>query len=108
MLDVKSLTPSRRKADFYESLKLSPTTTSNYRSALQSSFLSSFLKDQYNNLDVFEIVDLEALWDLYSKINLHPKNISNHRAYFAAIMKYIRYLNQGVKYGKRIDFGKSR
>ena len=104
MLDVKSLTPSRRKADFYESLKLSPTTTSNYRSALQS----SFLKDQYNNLDVFEIVDLEALWDLYSKINLHPKNISNHRAYSAAIMKYIRYLNQGVKYGKRIDFGKSR
>lgn len=108
MSEKKSLTPSRRKADFFESLELSPTTLNNYRSALQSSFLCTLLKEEYNTLDVFEIVDLKELWDIYSKVNLHPKNISNHRAYSAAIMKYIRYLNQGAKIGRRIDYGKNR
>lgn len=103
-----NLTPSRRKTDFFESLSLSATTTNNYRSALQSSFLHEYLKQEFNAYDLFEIVDLETLWQIYSKINLHPKNVSNHRAYSAAIMKYIRYLNSGSKYGKRIDFGKSR
>lgn len=108
MKDKKSMPPSRRKLDFYESLNLSDTTTNNYRSALQSSFLLEFLKQEFNTFDLFEIVDLDELWQIYSKVNLHPKNINNHRAYSAAIMKYIRYLNKGCKYGKRIDFGKSR
>lgn len=108
MEDKKLMTPGRRKADFYDSLKLSVSTTNNYRSALQSSFLLDFLKQEFNAFDLFEIVDLDTLWQIYCKVNLHPKNISNHRAYSAAIMKYIRYLNKGCKYGKRIDFGKSR
>lgn len=108
MISVKELSTSRRKDDFYKSLNLSVTTTNNYRSALQSSFLTGVLKEEFNTLDLFEIVDLEELWELYSKINLHPKNIKNHRAYSAAIMKYIRYLNNGQKLGRRIDFGKSR
>lgn len=108
MISVKELPASRRKDDFYKSLNLSVTTTNNYRSAIQSSFLTGVLKDEFDTLDLFEIVDLQKLLDLYSKINLHPKNISNHRAYSAAIMKYIRYLNNGQKLGRRIDFGKSR
>lgn len=108
MISVKELSTSRRKDDFYKSLNLSVTTKNNYRSALQSSFLTGVLKEEFNTLDLFEIVDLEELWELYSKINLHPKNIKNHRAYSAAIMKYIRYLNNGQKLGRRIDFGKSR
>ena len=40
--------------------------------------------------------------------NLHPKNISNHRIYSCVIMKYIRFLNNGKKIGKRIDYGKTR
>jgi hypothetical protein len=44
----------------------------------------------------------------HSKINLHPKNIENHRAYSAATMKYIRFLNDGKKYGHRIDLKKPR
>lgn len=108
MEDKKLMTPGRRKADFYESLELSVTTTNNYRSALQSSFFLEYLKQEFNAFDLFEIVDLDTLWQIYCKVNLHPKNISNHRACSAAIMKYIRYLNKGCKYGKRIDFGKSR
>ena len=108
MKDVKELTASRRKEDFYKSLNLSTTTTNNYRSALQGSFLRGILKKEYYSYDLFEVVDIQVLWDLYCKINLHPKNISNHRAYSAAIMKYIRYLNNGKKIGKRIDFGKTR
>lgn len=102
------LSPSRRKADFFNSLNLSTTTTNNYRSAIQSSFLTGFIKNEFNVYDLFEIIDLETLWHLYCKVNLHPKNISNHRAYSAAIMKYIRYLNNGIKYGKRIDLGRKR
>lgn len=108
MEDKKSFTPSIRKADFFESLNLSTTTTNNYRSALNSSFLLEYLKQEYDTFDLFEIVELDKLWEIYSKINLHPKNISNHRAYSAAIMKYIRYLNKGNKYGKRIDYQRPR
>lgn len=108
MMDVKQLPTIKRRDDFYKSLNLSVRTTHNYKTAIQSSFLAGVLKDEFNTLDLFEIVDLQKLWDLYSKINLHPKNICNHRAYSAAIMKYIRYLNNGQKLGKRIDFGKTR
>ncbi len=108
MIDVKHLPVNRRKDDFYKSLTLSWRTAHNYKIAIQSSFLTGVLKEEFNTLDLFEIVDLKELWELYSKINLHPKNIKNHRAYSAAIMKYIRYLNNGQKLGKRIDFGKSR
>ena len=108
MMDIKQLPAIKRKDDFFKSLNLSVRTTHNYKTAIQSSFFTGVLKDEFNTLDLFEIIDLQKLWVLYSKINLHPKNISNHRAYSAAIMKYIRYLNNGKKLGKRIDFGKSR
>ena len=85
MISVKELSTSRRKDDFYKSLNLSVTTTNNYRSALQSSFLTGVLKEEFNTLDLFEIVDLEELWELYSKINLHPKNIKNLRCSFSPV-----------------------
>ena len=37
-------------------------------------------------------------------MNLHPKNVEQHRIYSSAIMKYIRYLNNGERYGRRIDY----
>ena len=108
MIDVKELPASRRKDDFFKSLNLSLRTTQNYRTAIQSTFIQGVLKEECNTVDLFDLVDIKVLGDLYGKLNHHPKNIKNHRGYSAAIMKYIRYLNQGVKYGKRIDFGKSR
>ena len=108
MKEVRELPASIRKDDFYKSLNLSERTALNYRIAIQSSFLTGFLKDELGTLNLFEIVDLNVLWDLYSKINQHPKNIKNHRAYSAAIMKYIKFLNNGQKLGKRIDSGKPR
>ena len=105
---MKNTNASIRKASFFEQLPLSETTVSNYRAALNSSFLKDILRSEFEVLDIFEIVDIEDLWKLYSKINLHPKNINNHRAYSAAIMKYIRFLNNGKKYGKRIDYNKSK
>lgn len=99
---------SNRKEAFYASLNLSATTVGNYRSAINSSFLTRYLKDKYGTSDLFDFTDLGLLWDIYTDINLHPKNISNHRAYTAAIMKYIRFLNNGQKYGKRIDYNKPR
>ena len=101
MNNKNTLTPSRRKKDFFESLNLSTTTINNYKYALQSSFLLEYIKQEFNVSDLFEIIDLDILWHIYNKINLHPKNISNHRAYSAAIMKYIRYLNKGSKYQKK-------
>ena len=105
---MKDTNAAIRRASFFEQLLLSKTTVSNYSSALNSRFLKDVLKNEFEVLDIFEIVNIEDLWKLYSKINLHPKNISNHRAYSAAIMRYIRFLNNGEKYGRRIDYYKNR
>lgn len=99
---------SVRKEKFYSQLTLSSTTISNYKAALNSSYLRELLRDKYEVLDIFEIVDLKILWNIYSFVNLEPKNIANHRAYSAPIMKYIRFLNNGKKYGRRIDSNKPR
>ncbi len=105
---MKITNASKRKASFYEQLPLSKTTVSNYRSALNSVFLKEMLLKECGGKQLFEITDLEELWKLYSKINLHPKNISTHRSCSAAIMKYIKFLNGGKKYGRRIDYNKSK
>jgi hypothetical protein len=98
----------KRRNDFFAQLNLSEATTRNYRLALNSSFLKEMLLKECGGKQLFEITDLEELWKLYSKINLHPKNISNHRSCSAAVMKYIKFLNGGKKYGRRIDYNKSR
>lgn len=98
----------QRTADFYNQLNLSVASARNYKNALNSSFFKDILYKECGVRIVFEITDLEVLWNLYSKINLHPKNIENHRAYSAALMKYIRYLNNGKKYGRRIDYQKKK
>lgn len=95
------------KDAFFKQLNLSETTTRNYIGAFNSSFLKNILHTEFNIVDIFEITELETLWQIYSKINLHPKNVANHRIYSAAIMKYIRYLNNGAKYGRRIDYKKT-
>ena len=75
---------NERKNRFLEQLNLSETTARNYKQALNSSFLKGMLLKECDGKQLFEITDLETLWELYSKINLHPKNISNHRTYSAA------------------------
>ena len=70
--------------------------------------MKNFLIEECNKESLFDIYDLEELWNIYSEINLHPQNISKHRMYSAAIMKYIRFLNGGKKYGKRIDYQKPK
>jgi hypothetical protein len=98
-VDIASL----RKEKFFEQLNLSESVMRNYRYALNSKFIKEMLKSKYNKESLFEIADIKTLWDLYSFINLHPKNVDCHRMYSAAIMKYIRFLNNGKKYGRRID-----
>lgn len=105
-MDIISI--NKRRNDFFEQLNLSDSTTRNYRLALNSGFLKEMLLKECDGKQLFEITDLEELWKLYSKINLHPKNISTHRACSAAIMKYIKFLNGGKKFGRRIDYNKSR
>lgn len=97
-----------KKAIFLSQLNVTPATLRNYRSALNSPFLREILQKEYSADDIFELTDIETLWLLYSKVNLHPKNITNHRLYSAVIMKYIRFLNNGKKYGRRIDFNRSK
>lgn len=97
-------TIEERKEQFFEQLNLSENAKRNYRNALNSKYLKEMLKTEYGVDSLFSITDIKMLWSLYSVINLHPKNISCHRAYSAAIMKYIRFLNNGEKYGKRIDY----
>lgn len=97
---------SLRKAAFYSQLNLSASTMVNYRAAINSKFLRDALLENCGVLDLFEVTDLDLLWELYSKVNLAPRNISNHRAYSAAIMKYVRFLNNGQKYVKKISANK--
>lgn len=98
----------QRTADFYNQLNLSAASARNYRNALNSFFFKDILYKECGVKTVFAISDLEVLWNLYSKINLHPKNVESHRAYSAALMKYIRYLNNGKKYGRRIDYQRKK
>ena len=96
-----------RRAAFFSQLSVSLVTQKNYRSAINSRFMTDCLA-AYRVDSLFEITDLEQLWKLYSYINLHPVNVNNHRGHSAAVMKYIRFLNDGKKYGKRIDYNKPR
>ena len=96
------------ESDFYEYLDVSNRTRRNYVKAVRSKFLKDILFENCGTYNLFEIDDLKKLWDIYSKVNLHPNNVKNHRNYSAALMKYIRFLNNGQRYGKRIDFGIER
>ena len=104
-MDVQA---NNRKNQFLSQLNLSETTLRNYKVAFNSTFLKEMLLKECDGKQLFQITELDVLWNLYSKVNLHPRNISNHRIYSAAIMKYIRFLNNGEKYGRRIDYNKPR
>ena len=93
---------------FFAQLNVSERTLSNYKNALKSRFIKEILLKDYKAESLFEIDDLELLWKIYSKINLHPNNVNKHRLYSAPIMKYIRFLNKGEKYGRRIDYRKPK
>ena len=94
----------KKEIDFYKSLNgLSERTINNYQSSLRSNFIKGLLLTNFNTDNIFSIDSLDRLWELYTLTNLHPINISNHRRYSCAIMKYIRFLNNGNKYGKRSD-----
>lgn len=96
-----------RKKRFFESLNVSQNTMRNYQVSINSSLVKQFVKSK-NYTSLFEIEDLNVLWDIYSNLNLHPKNIAAHRSYSAAIMRYIRFLNNGAKFGHRVDYKKKR
>ncbi len=91
------------RESFYKQLPVSQRTKVNYRIALNSSFVRMVLQDKCGTEDIFSLTDLPKLWEVYSYINLHDSNIKNHRIYSAAIMRYIRFLNNGEKYGKRVN-----
>lgn len=93
---------------FYGQLPVSQRTKINYKNALNGSFVRGVLRDKCGTDDIFSLVDLQKLWDVYSYINLHETNIKNHRIYSAAVMRYIRFLNNGEKYGRRVDAHKPR
>lgn len=97
----------RRMIEFLNQLNVSDRTKHNYESALNSRFVKNYLYELYGINSIFEITKLEQLWELYCKINVHSTNIANHRGYSCAIMRYIRFLNGGKKYGRRIDADKN-
>ena len=91
------------KDNFFSQLLVSERTKVNYKVALNSSFLKHVLLEQFGTQSIFSVIDLQKLWEIYSYVNLHDTNVKNHRIYSAAIMRYIRFLNDGKKYGQRID-----
>jgi len=99
---------NNRELQFYSELSVSERTRQNYQNAINSSFMRDLLNEHLGTKYLFEVDDIEELWKVYSLINTHPKNVSNHRNYSAAIMKYIRFLNNGKRYGKRKDYGKEK
>ena len=107
-METKKTIIGKRKNEFLSQLELSSSSKRRYREALDSPFMGNFIRMKLQIDSIYELTDLNKLWDLYSEINLHPENVRMHRYYSAPIMKYIRFLNGGQKYGKRIDFGKSR
>lgn len=98
----------KRERDFFSQLILSDSTLRNYRVAFNSTLLKDVLESDYGVSSLFEISNLDILWSLYCKINVHPKNVAAHRSYSAAVMKYIRFLNNGEKYRKRSDSKKKK
>ena len=92
-----------RENKYYETLKVSERTKLNYYYGINSKYLREYLKENYHIDSIFELTDLEKLWDIYTYINVHPKNVENHRWCSVPIMKYIRFLNHGDRYGRRID-----
>ncbi len=94
----------QRKEEFFKQLNVSQRTQKNYEGAIRCPFVKGILKDFCGTDDLFVITNLKKLWLVYSYINLHPINVATHRLYSAAIMKYIRFINNGEKYGRRIDF----
>ena len=97
-----------REEAFFSQLVLSESSLRNYQVAYNSTLLREVLESNFGVSRLFDITDLDTLWSIYCRINLHPKNVAAHRAYSAAIMKYIRFLNNGEKYGRRIDFQKKK
>ena len=93
-----------RERAFLSQLTLSESSMRNYRVALNSTLLKESLESECGVSSLYDITNLDTLWVVYCKINVHPKNVAAHRAYSAAIMKYIRFLNNGEKYGRRIDY----
>lgn len=94
--------------DFFNHLEVSQRTKKNYITSINSSFVKDVLQKMCATNDLFSITDLNKLWEVYSYINLHPVNVATHRAHSTVIMKYIRFLNNGQKYGRRIDYQRPR
>ena len=101
---IPSKDTSARKEKFFSSLGLAEATMRNYKTALDSKFLKEYITVKCNCISIFDITDIDVLYDIYVNIRIHPKNIETHRVCSAAIMKYIRFLNDGKKIGRRIDY----
>ena len=105
-------TPSKvsndRKEKFFSSLNLAEATMRNYRTAFNSKFLIEYITENYKQKTLFDITDLDDLYNIYVFVRQHPKNEETHRVCSAAVMKYIRFLNDGKKIGRRIDYKKPR
>ena len=104
----ESVSALSRMDNYFMSLNLCEKTKSNYRRSLNSALVQTVVNELYHETSIFSITDLNALWDIYSIINSHPINISKHRVYSAAVMSYVKFLNNGKKVGKRVDFKKTR
>lgn len=84
-----------RKELFFASLTIAEATKRNYKTGLISSFFKDFLATKFKYHSLFEITDLDELFEIYNNVNIHPKNEEMHRVRSAAVMKYIRFLNGG-------------
>lgn len=89
-----------RKELFFASLTIAEATKRNYKTGLNSTFFKDFLLTRFECKNLFDITDLEKLFEIYKVVNIHPKNEEMHRVCSAAVMKYIRFLNNGKKYSR--------
>ena len=73
-------------------------TKIHYCTSLKCRFLNEHIQSLYGKESIFDIDDLKILRDIYDFVNLHPRNIAQHRNISCALMRYIRFLNNGKKY----------
>lgn len=105
---IENYDTARRKEQFIASLQTTHKRWNNYVLALNGKFVTQILTESFGINSIFDVTDLNKLWEIYTAVNINPHNLATHRLFSSAIMSYIKFLNNGKRIGKRIDYMKPR
>lgn len=105
---IENCCATKRKESFIASLQTTHKRWNNYVLALNSKLVTQILTESFGINNIYEVTDLNKLWEIYTVVNINPQNLATHRLFSSAVMSYIKFLNNGKRIGKRIDYMKPR